>query len=116
MNEINEIIDKVFHKEVFKAHIDKYGFDKQITVLGEECCELAKEIFKIKRFRENNPNLDFYWLHDRKSEEYTRFVEEYIDVYILIKQFEPYINETVAYDIIHEKYKKAYERVKELMI
>lgn len=129
MNEISEIIDKTFHKEVFKAHIKKYGFDKQITILGEECTELAKEVFKIKRFRENynSDNLEKIFINDINSlklmlfinefsKTYENFVKEYIDVYIMMKQIEPFIDSKLAYNIVHENYKRAYERVKELMV
>lgn len=113
MNEIIEYINHIFNKEIYSGHVKKYGFDKQITVLGEECVELAKAVFKIKRYRENNPLKDFQWLKE-DSGLWINFIEEYIDAYVMLKQFESYIDIDIAKPIIQEKYEKAYERIKGL--
>lgn len=86
---------------VFIAHINKYGFDKQVTVLGEEAVELAKVVFKIKRAKENNDSEDYA----------ADFHEEYIDLLIMMKQFEYYIDDTLFDCIFNEKIDRAKKRV-----
>ena len=107
MNEIGHFLDTKKWKIMLKEHRLKYGFDKQITILGEECVELAKVVFKIKRFRENNKSLNIR----SNPELYDNFVEEFCDVYIMIKEFEYFVNPLIAKKFLEEKYQKGYERI-----
>lgn len=84
-------------------HIKKFGYQKQLTLLIEECIELSHAGIKIKRNYENDKKdtiKQIYQLH-----------EEYIDVAIMISQFIPYMDTDMIDVIIEEKYKIACERV-----
>lgn len=108
MNEITHFLNTKKWKKLLEDYMLKYGFDKQITVLGEECTELTKVVFKIKRFRENQ---NFLNIKTHNPELYLSFVEEFCDVYIMIREFENYVDPIIAYNILEQKYEKLYNRI-----
>jgi NTP pyrophosphatase (non-canonical NTP hydrolase) len=108
MNVFN-LFRKEDFEELLDLHIKKYGFDKQITVLGEECVELAKEVFKYKRYRESIGRLD---IKKHNQELYFNLVEEFIDVLIMLKQLEPFFNESDLVNMFYKKMDKGRKRVK----
>lgn len=62
---------------LFKEAIKKYGFMAQLGVLQEECAELIVAASHIRRDREGAIN---------------EFIEELVDVHIMLKQVEEYLN------------------------
>jgi len=108
MGKIHHLLDTVKWNYIYRGCIRKYGVNKQLTILGEECTELAKEIFKIKRYQENTGSIN---LKQDNHELYVKFVEEFVDVYIMLKQLEIYIDKIVASQIIYDKYKRAEKRL-----
>lgn len=88
---------------IFDLHIEKYGFNRQMTVLAEECLELSKACLKIKRDIENKRNIS---LENRNN-----FHEEFLDVLMMLKQFEYWVSKEDIHDFLDLKINRARERV-----
>lgn len=84
--------------------INRYGLDKQLDQLIEECGELVVAISKNKRYSRPGSSLDHY----------ENLVEELADVKNLIEQIEcssPYIREGIEVMIKH-KTERELERIR----
>jgi NTP pyrophosphatase (non-canonical NTP hydrolase) len=101
LKNILKVLDK--NKRIFKNHIKKYGYNRQLTVLAEECNELSKACLKLKRHIENN--------RDFKEASIRNFHEEYLDVLIMLYEFEHYLDEKIIDIILPKKIKKGFDRV-----
>lgn len=85
---VNAAEEKAAEDRVLREAIERYGEDLQLTVLLEEMSELAKEICKRKRGRDNEREI----------------AEEAADVRIMLRQLEM---------ILHDKGKmRMFERTK----
>ena len=67
-------------KEIFKAAIGKWGIDKQLDMVLEECSELQKAVCKLKR-------------NGHADGELLKLAEEAADVQIMLNQLEVIISE-----------------------
>jgi len=88
---------------IYKLHMKKFGYQKQLTVLLEELIELEKPCIKIKRNYENDRKNSIKLIY--------QFHEEYVDVLTMMYQFIDYLDKDMIDAIIVEKYKRACERV-----
>lgn len=100
LDEIIEDLDK--EEKLWFKHLNKFGFEKQLTCLVEELNELQKVALKTIRECQNS-NYNF-----TKQPE---FIEEYIDVVIMLYQFQVYIDDVYVRGIIRNKIEKAKERI-----
>ena len=82
----------------FKA-LSKWGIDTQINMLVEECSELIKAIMKLRR--------------KRNSESLIEFLEELIDVEIMINQMKIFYDKGLLQTIKTQKLEKLQKLLEE---
>ena len=75
-----------YAKDLYKQALDKWGLEAQVGMLIEECAELIKASHKA--FMRNGSVLDF--------------IEEVIDVEIMLEQMKIYFNNTKALNNMKE--------------
>ena len=80
-----QIDDKL--KKIYSLAVKKWGLEAQVGMLIEECAELIKASHKAF-MRSNGSVLDF--------------MEELVDVEIMVEQLKVYINDDVALDNIKQ--------------
>lgn len=66
--------------EIYHEAMNLWGFELQAGVLAEECCELGKATLKLIRFINT-------WNDESNGELLENFIEEMVDVQIMINQF-----------------------------
>lgn len=82
---------------LYKEGMDKFGFQSQLTKLGEESAELATEIFRAQN---NLANID-------------KVIVEMIDVLIMIEQMSMYFDEQHFNKVRMEKLSNFKQRLRE---
>jgi NTP pyrophosphatase (non-canonical NTP hydrolase) len=92
------MIDKDKLQQLYKDCLSFWGFEKQAKMVQEECLELALEVSRVERGRE---------------EAIEHMVEEVADVYLMINQMIEYFGEerVMAYvDLKSDKVKEKLNR------
>ncbi|MBD3196774.1 MAG: hypothetical protein GF317_17080 [Candidatus Lokiarchaeota archaeon] len=90
------------NKSIWWKHIAYFGIEKQLLILAEELNELQKEVLKTVRDLQNN---DVWFMNQGE------FVEEYIDVVIMLYQFECYLDYVYTNSVLKDKTEKGKKRV-----
>lgn len=80
-------MEKIKRIELYKRAMSLFGFESQLSVLGEESSELAVDIFK----------------YQNKKATISKLLEEVADVEIMIEQMRLYFGDSVIDEIKNAK-------------
>ncbi len=90
------MLDKDELQKLYKDCLKFWGFDKQAKMVQEECLELALEVSRIERGREDAID---------------NMKEEIADVYLMVQEMITYFGEETIMSIVDEKSDRVKEKL-----